>query len=102
MDEEEWEDEMAWLRDQIDLYVRILPRYRKYAEVLEKILRSACRMYAPLSIVQTRPKTIASFGEKAIRKKHKYREPVNQLTDLCGGRVITTRVIGIDYIYATS
>src|SRR5262249_3155148 len=36
-----------------------------------------------------RPKSLASFSEKAIRKKNKYSNPVEQLTDVVGGRVIT-------------
>jgi ppGpp synthetase/RelA/SpoT-type nucleotidyltranferase len=90
--DDEWRNEMEWLEEQIDRFSEVLPRYVKYAEILQKILRSACKKYSPLSIIQTRPKSVASFGEKAIRKKHKYDDPVNQLTDLCGGRVITTTV----------
>ncbi len=88
----EKQDEMEWLEDQIKEFVEVLPRYVRYANILERILRSACKKYSPLAIIQTRPKSIASFGEKAIRKKHKYDHPVVQLTDLCGGRVITTTV----------
>ncbi len=53
------------------------------------MLRLAGKGLAPLAIVQTREKAIASFAEKALRKMHKYSDPVNQLTDLCGARVIT-------------
>ena len=35
-----------------------------------------------------RAKTIPSFAEKCLRKCHKYDEPVDQLTDLCGARII--------------
>jgi len=38
--------------------------------------------------VQARPKSIASFAEKILRK-NKYSDPINQITDLCGARVIT-------------
>lgn len=37
---------------------------------------------------QARPKSIASFAEKCVRKHDKYPDAVNQMTDLCGGRVI--------------
>ena len=45
--------------------------------------------YDSTAIVQTRPKSIASFAEKIVRKWPKYHDPLNQLTDLCGGRIIT-------------
>ena len=38
--------------------------------------------------MQVRAKTVPSFAEKILRKRHKYRNPIAQLTDLCGGRVI--------------
>jgi ppGpp synthetase/RelA/SpoT-type nucleotidyltranferase len=58
-----------------------------YAEVLKKILERAVNIYAPLGVVQTRAKTVASFSEKIIRKD-KYVEPLKEITDLCGGRII--------------
>jgi len=46
------------------------------------------KKYDPLAIVQARAKDIASFAEKCQRKRSKYKDPVNQFTDLCGGRII--------------
>ena len=78
-----------WHKDQVDLYTAEYPRYEAYASVLKEILERACRIYAPLAIVQVRPKSVASFAEKAARKAFKYPNPVHQITDLCGARVIT-------------
>jgi ppGpp synthetase/RelA/SpoT-type nucleotidyltranferase len=78
-----------WLSQQINEFVKIKNRYQIYSDVLQNVLEKAVQIYAPLSIVQTRPKSIASFGEKALRKKFKYDHPVKQITDLCGGRIIT-------------
>lgn len=82
-----------WAREHVEQYV--LPRYRLYAETLQKVLEKAAKRYAPLAIVQSRPKAIANFAEKALRKREEYirrygcADPVNQITDLCGARVIT-------------
>jgi ppGpp synthetase/RelA/SpoT-type nucleotidyltranferase len=65
------------------------PVYEKYAKTLQQILTKAATRLAPLSIVQARPKSLSSFGEKIYRRKNMYDDPVNQFTDLCGGRVIT-------------
>jgi ppGpp synthetase/RelA/SpoT-type nucleotidyltranferase len=81
---------LAWTRGQVDEYKKRYKNYQLYADVLEQVLNLAAKKYAPLAIVQTRPKSIASFAEKCQRKKAKYNEPVNQFTDLCGGRVIVS------------
>jgi ppGpp synthetase/RelA/SpoT-type nucleotidyltranferase len=78
-----------WHKQQITEYQKEFSFYQQYAVILQEILEQAAKLYAPLAIVQTRPKTLSSFAEKAIRKAFKYDDPVHQLTDLCGGRVIT-------------
>lgn len=78
-----------WHKEQIRKYKKEFPVYNIYAEVLHQILDAACKIYAPLAIVHSRPKSLSSFAEKAIRKAFKYQSPVTQITDLCGARVIT-------------
>jgi len=82
--------EQEWLKEQLEKFIKILPSYRIYARVLQTVLDKAVKKYTPLAIVQTRSKSIASFGEKALLKKHvgRYSDPVNRMTDLCGGRII--------------
>ncbi|ODS38084.1 MAG: hypothetical protein A7316_08550 [Candidatus Altiarchaeales archaeon WOR_SM1_86-2] len=75
--------------DQVEKYKSVSPKYEEYAKILEKVLKKASGKYAPLAIVQTRPKAIASFAEKILRKSYLYTDPINELTDLCGARVIT-------------
>lgn len=82
------EDGREWTRRQVEEYTERLPNYLLFAKVLGQILEKAAKKYAPMAIVQTRPKSIASFAEKCQRKRAKYQQPVDQLTDLCGGRVI--------------
>jgi len=77
-----------WTRRQVEEYKKRHKNYKLFAEVLEQVLKQVAKKRAPLAIVQTRPKSIGSFAEKCQRKKNKYKEPVNQFTDLCGGRVI--------------
>jgi ppGpp synthetase/RelA/SpoT-type nucleotidyltranferase len=77
-----------WLRAQVATYRTRLPRYARYGKVLQELLETAAREIAPLAIVTHRPKSISSFAEKALRKRAKYDDPVNQLTDLCGARVM--------------
>ena len=80
----------VWLKDQVDRYSRDEhPKYELYSDLLSRIFDHACAKYGILGIVNTRAKAIPSFAEKVIRKSGKYDDPLHQLTDLCGARVIT-------------
>lgn len=78
----------GWVAEQVDQYVALIPTYRVFAEVLDRVLRRAAADLAPLTIVQTRSKSVSSFAEKCLRKRAKRPDPVHQFTDLCGARLI--------------
>lgn len=98
------EEVREWLRDQVAQYTKLYPQYRSYADTLDHLLRRASERHAPLAIAQSRPKSIASFAEKALRKREEYirrygcADPVNQITDLCGARVMTQTRDEVDAI----
>lgn len=73
---------------QIRAYAEVRGAYKKYAEVLRRVLEDACRVSFPEAFVQSRAKTLSSFAEKVARKFGKYKNAVEDMTDLCGGRVI--------------
>ncbi len=80
----------TWLEGQVNSYSRNeLPRFEIYSLLLERIMQRACDQFEILGIVNVRAKAIPSFAEKVIRKSHKYNDPIHQLTDLCGARIIT-------------
>jgi ppGpp synthetase/RelA/SpoT-type nucleotidyltranferase len=80
----------TWLATQVKTYAeQERPIYAKYADFIRAMLRQVCNAVAPEASVETRPKAVSSFAEKALRKHQKYDDPVHQLTDLCGARVIT-------------
>jgi len=80
-----------WAQEVIEKYRAIYPRYVKCTQVLQQVLERATEEPTAQVIIQTRPKSIPSFVEKAIRKKKvgRYSDPLVRMTDLCGGRVIT-------------
>jgi ppGpp synthetase/RelA/SpoT-type nucleotidyltranferase len=78
-----------WHRRQVEAFAAERPIYQTYAHTLQSLLVRVCRAIAPMAIVQARAKTLPSFAEKAVRKRAKYSDPLHQLTDLCGARVIT-------------
>ena len=83
------EEVKKWHSEQVLLYTQEHEHYKRYADILRLVLETACEIDAPSAIVQARAKKVSSFAEKVIRKRDKYKNPVKQLTDLCGARVIT-------------
>lgn len=77
-----------WLRQQVEAYAKEFPTYQTYAQAMARMLELARKPAVPQAIVEARPKSIASFAEKCVRKWPKYKDPVHQLTDLCGARII--------------
>lgn len=87
-----------WLQHQVEEYRKRHPDYVAYAGALKRVLEKACHAAYPDAMVQTRAKTISSFAEKCVRKKEKYADPVNQLSDLCGGRIIVQTLDQVDAV----
>jgi ppGpp synthetase/RelA/SpoT-type nucleotidyltranferase/tetratricopeptide (TPR) repeat protein len=81
-----------WLQQQVMAFQAEHAIYSQYAEALKGALAAAAKRYAPEAIIQARPKSLASFAEKAMRKVRardpEGDDPVNRMTDLCGGRII--------------
>ena len=82
-------DKKDWHKTQVQAFKDERLNYVKYADTLEDVLEKACRLDAPMALVSSRAKTVESFAEKILRKYDKYKNPVKQITDLCGARVVT-------------
>lgn len=87
-----------WLQAQVRAYASLFPNYERYAQALRRVLERAVRAAFPEAVVQARAKSVSSFAEKAARKWEKYPDPVNQLTDLCGGRVIVQTLSQVESV----
>ncbi len=83
--------DLKWYNNQIEIYRDSFPLYERFSHILKEKIQNAVQDFGLMAIIQSRPKSITSFAEKIIRKRHKYKMPVFQLTDLCGVRVITER-----------
>jgi ppGpp synthetase/RelA/SpoT-type nucleotidyltranferase len=68
-------------------FKKIRPVYVEYAKLIDGILNKAVGSLSILAIVQARPKNVVSFSNKII-SKDKYKNPLVDMTDLCGARVI--------------
>jgi len=81
-------DQLQWLDSHVQTFKERRKFYDEFADTLMAILSRAVSGMGMLPMVQVRAKTIPSFAEKCLRKRDKYKHPADQLTDLCGGRVI--------------
>ena len=75
-----------WLDRQVQSFKQNRPLYERFAAVLQTVFEQAVQSMGIIARVQVRAKTVPSFAEKCVRKK--YRDPMHQMTDLCGARVI--------------
>ena len=80
----------------IEQYQKVYPLYSAFSEnirsILEKSLNVAGIRYHS---IEARPKDVEKFGEKASKpslenpNEPKYKNPINDITDLTGARIIT-------------
>ena len=75
-------------KQQIEAFTKVRPMYVIWADALRRVLERACQVSFPEALIQARAKTVSSFAEKAARRFERYPDAVNQMTDLCGARVI--------------
>ncbi len=68
-------------------YEKIQPDYQVFAKLLDEVLKKAAEKSGFLAIVQTRAKSVGSFSSKIIIRD-KYIKPLEEITDLCGARII--------------
>jgi ppGpp synthetase/RelA/SpoT-type nucleotidyltranferase len=80
----------------VEQYQRIRPLYEAFASVVQGILAQALRQDGiKVASIEGRAKAIDSLGEKAAQpsesdpERPKYPDPLRQITDLAGARVIT-------------
>src|ERR1039458_1188849 len=76
------------LQKQIEAYRNEFQNYKTYAKALRRVLERACKLHLREAIVTGRPKDVSSFAEKCIRRFETYPDAINQMNDLCGGRVV--------------
>ena len=91
-------DERRWAAHQIDEYKRRRNDYERYARFLRDRLEAAVAELAPHAVVETRTKSVASFGQKAWRKRDRSPNSVDEFTDLCGARVIAHTAAEVEAI----
>lgn len=67
---------------------KVQPRYTTMGETLEDLMKERLSQLCPMAVIGGRTKGVASFARK-ILSKNKYRDPLVEMTDLYGLRIIT-------------
>jgi len=77
-----------WVLRQVEKYSLQKQTYNNYAKHLKIILEDIAKKVTPFNFIQAREKGIPNFADKVLRKLGKYHDPLKDMTDLCGARVI--------------
>lgn len=87
--------------DWINEYRKIRPSYINYCNKLKTLLSDLLlNSSIKYHVIEGRPKTIESYSEKLSRAGKKYKNPLHEITDLCGLRIIVYYEDDIDKICA--
>jgi ppGpp synthetase/RelA/SpoT-type nucleotidyltranferase len=78
----------AWLGEQVKKFSDEHRKYQEYAQVLEGILKPTAMKICGEAICESRAKQVPSFARKCVKYYGKIKNPSQELTDLCGARVI--------------
>jgi ppGpp synthetase/RelA/SpoT-type nucleotidyltranferase len=89
-------DLVAHRRRSVENYQKVRHLYEAFASVLRNILDQALRSAGiKIASIEARAKTLESFGDKATEPSEadpdepRYNEPLKEITDLTGARIIT-------------
>lgn len=85
-------------REFIEEYSRKRDSYVALAATLEKVLKIPASQLGLPAMVQARAKDVSSFAGKIQRPEKGYTDPLNEITDFCGARVITLTLDGVTRI----
>jgi len=75
-----------------------LPLYEGYVLKLAALFKEILTSEKIDHVIEYRVKDIADFEEKISREGKSYSDPLNQITDICGIRIITSRTRFLDDI----
>ena len=87
------------IETQVEHYRKKIYQYEAFVNAIKSLLIQLLRAdNVDYVTIEGRAKTIESFQEKIQRDDKNYEEPINELTDLAGIRVITYQVADIDTV----
>ncbi|MFX1365952.1 MAG: hypothetical protein ACFFCE_08265 [Promethearchaeota archaeon] len=91
-------EQRKFFEEQINRYKELRPLYEEYSKVIETILENIVQGCSSEYIIQNRVKTISSFANKLLNPDVKYSDPIAEINDLCGVRIILPNVNEMDVV----
>ncbi len=79
-------------KEQINKYKKQRPIYKEFSKILKQILKNLVRGTSSEFIIQDRVKTISSFANKLFNPDKNYSDPISEISDLCGMRIILPNI----------
>ncbi|MFX1411903.1 MAG: tetratricopeptide repeat protein, partial [Promethearchaeota archaeon] len=83
---------------QINKYKELRPRYKQFSKVIEKVISNLVKGCSSEFIIQKRVKSISSFANKLFSPDKKYSDPLIEMNDLCGIRIILPNTNEMDAV----
>ncbi len=81
-------DLKKFYEDQISQFKDARPLYNQFETLLKHILKNLVEGCSSEFVIKGRTKTISSFANKMSRPDKNYINPINEINDLCGMRII--------------
>jgi len=85
-------EQRQFYKQQINKFKELRPLYKKYCEILEKILSNLIKGRSSEYLIQSRVKKLSSFANKLFDPDKKYINPFQEINDLCGIRIILPNI----------
>ncbi len=85
-------EQRKFYEEQINRYKELRPLYEEYSKIIDTILENIVQGCSSEHIIQNRVKTISSFANKLFSPDVKYTDPIAEINDLCGVRIILPNV----------
>lgn len=84
--------------DIVAAYAKRRPSYEALTAKLTVLLRDLIDLRSIHATVESRTKSVDSFAAKIVRDGKRYADPMNDITDLCGLRVVTRTTLDVEAV----
>jgi len=85
-------EQRQFYEQQINKFKELRPLFKKYCDILEKILSNLIKGRSSEYLIQSRVKKISSFANKLFDPDKKYSNPLQEINDLCGVRIVLPNI----------
>lgn len=85
-------EQREFFEEQINKYKEIRPLYKQFSKILRKVLNNLVKGCSSEFIIEERVKSISGFANKIFNREEMYTNPILEIRDLCGVRLILPNI----------